>query len=65
MAGMFSLSLTRRWYATWLALARQGGLDVVGSFNNFLYSSMLFIMDECEVAQKTFPHIPIQSLQRT
>ena len=34
--GMLSLPLTRSWCATWFALTRHGGVDVVGSFDGFL-----------------------------
>ena len=34
--GMLPVSLTRIWCATWFALSRHGGLDVVGSFDIFL-----------------------------
>ena len=34
--GMLPLSLTRSWCATWFALTRHEGLDLVGSFDSFL-----------------------------
>ena len=30
------LPLTRSWCATWFALTRRGGLDVIGSVDSFL-----------------------------
>ena len=33
---MLPLPLSRRWCATWFALTRHGGMDVVGSFDSFL-----------------------------
>ena len=34
---MLPLSLTMNWCATWFALSRNGGLDVVGSIDSPLY----------------------------